>query len=68
MTDSMNTGTKQLYKNWYGEHAEEVQKLVEDKLAIDQAKAREDTERRKKARKEEEAKKHVPIWGWTIYP
>lgn len=68
LTDSMNTGTKQLYKNWYGEHAEEVQKLVEDKLAIDQAKAREDTERRKKARKEEEAKKHVPIWGWTIYP
>ena len=51
-----------------GEHAEEMQKLVEGKLAIDQAKAREDTERREKARKEEEAKKHVPIWGWNIYP
>ena len=67
-TDRMNAGTKQLYKNWYGEHAEEMQKLIEDKLAIDQANAREDMEHREKARKEEEAKKHVPIRGWNIYP
>ena len=47
-TDRMNAGTKQLYKNWYGENAEEMQRLVEDKLAIEQAKAREDAERREK--------------------
>lgn len=59
----MEAGTDELYKQWYGEHAKEMQEADLAKLAIKQAEAQEKMEHFAKVKKEREEGNTIKITG-----